>query len=670
MIDTQTKQRTFREFCNWVVTEPELSVNTVMVEAMTYAPVQKYFSTHTEDLAKLSALSETEALGYLRALFSEPGFFTPGEHEGATTGLPTETVPPAHTQETDEAVKSAKNLRTQKEAWVRSLVPEFVEELAKKKRSGATTPADEIPKERAEKAAKIIEEVLIKTPPDEIILIQKIEEKITHTSDLLPYKPIIVAAAKRMIEKPDVISGLRQRVEEEKARTAKELTPEEMMHFVQAKEVVSQVRNRPGGVGSFGPPPASVVQKTIAKPTPKSVQAELVQALVRAADDDGIVGGVIARLGKNVATREGIKAFIVTGSQELSQHAPSGGGAILDLVSDVVSAGKTDPGLMADYIAASHGGHFSFVEYLLVLQQRSDPGSLTRSSSGLLHWAAGIGLEKGTKTALGIGKLTAKEVGAAALTKIGLKGIASWAGGPVGFVLVLVGDKLLEWGGKIVGATINTANYLLSGGIISSILQGKPASLLDTFVLFPVVLMVILVALFVFPWFLNLQQFPEDVRRTALVTSVGGGAPGPEAPKCLDMSIAATTTGPTEAPTAIEYTVNVSPTCEGELAIGSAIVSFSSIGATTTPIAPQTITPAQLSGGSFSFSLPVGPQMNNSVIAAIFTLSATVGTTSTSGVVNTTTVIGNPVNDILIPGNAGFPPMGWCVGTNTPASPL
>lgn len=140
------------------------------------------------------------------------------------------------------------------------------------------------------------------------------------------------------------------------------------------------------------------------------------------------------------------------------------------------------------------------------------------------------------KTSLGgAGRFVLKE-GAEALAK---KAAGKTIGGAIGawlssaipipgiqLVGYFVGDvvigKILEWG----GAALSAAGRVLSGSVFTSILQGKPASWIDTFFLLPVILIILIPLLFIFPWVLNIPQFADDVRRTALVTSVGGGGEG------------------------------------------------------------------------------------------------------------------------------------------------
>lgn len=223
------------------------------------------------------------------------------------------------------------------------------------------------------------------------------------------------------------------------------------------------------------------------------------------------VAQVTETIGKRVATSNAIRMAIRSG--DLTRGAPAAGHI----------------GGLASSVFASFGGvNMHAIEAI--------------GHSGALEWLStqsfyAYAVIQKLKTTLGTaGKFVLKE-GAGALAKkvggFGLKKLiggtlGSVFGGPVGavvgsFVTDVVIGKTLEWGGKIISG----AGYLMSGGVFTSILQGKPASLLDTFVLFPVVLMVALVALFVFPWFLNLQQFPEDVRRTALLESMEGGGNTP-----------------------------------------------------------------------------------------------------------------------------------------------
>lgn len=139
------------------------------------------------------------------------------------------------------------------------------------------------------------------------------------------------------------------------------------------------------------------------------------------------------------------------------------------------------------------------------------------------------------KTSLGgAGKFVIKEGAEAVAKKVGGKSIGGAIGAWLGTALPLppgisnaigyvVGDvildKIIEWG----GAALSAVGYVFSGGVLTSILQGKPASLTDTLFLFPLLIIVLIPLLFIFPWVLNIPQFSDDVRRTALLESMGGG---------------------------------------------------------------------------------------------------------------------------------------------------
>ena len=697
-IQTQEKTKTQGEFLAWVVRELDhgtIDPAVAIEQGATYEDIQQFY---VENPHVVTWALQDESSARLRSLFSDPRIVIPEPPVGAETltqfgptttttdALPTRPISPARTRATKQMRQTFLGMRQQKIRQqaenAKKIAHDWVEELRKRRLY------DQKQEKQVEQVAQInfTEPVYArseKEAQDELV------HRFTQTPTFSTIKPQVATITKTVLTKhPQTVASLWAKTETitTHAFFANEdvisptvvaqaidsgLSEEQSISLARATEVVTQARTAPEGINSFAFP----------KTPQKGEQAALVRTLTHAAGDDGIVGGIILRLGEGVATREEIGAFIRDGANSLAGQAPTGGtgGSI---ISNLFTVGQPKSEEVTQYVSALYKHKLthattevfpSFMEFLLVRERINNPGSFTTTSSGLLRYGAEAGMQKGAKAALGLGaNATAKQIGAAAVAKFlpSLVGtaIAGPLGTAIGVVITLFGGKILEWGGKIVSGTIGAAGYLLSGGVLTSILQGKPASLLDTFVLLPIILVGMVIALFVFPWFMNLQQFPDTVRRTALVEHMSGGAPGPEAPKCLIMAITATPTGPVDKPTAIEYTVSVSPTCEGSLVVNEASVSFSSIGATTATIAPQVITGAQLSSGSFSFTIPVGPQLNDSVIAATFTLSATVGATSTSGVVTTATVIGNPVNDILIPGNAGFPPMGWCVGTNTPAS--
>lgn len=549
MADTQTQKKTLEQFSQWVVGEPELDVDSVIAEAMTYTPIREYFATHTEDLTGVFTAQPDESIQRLRTLFSNPRIFLPASPQGtetltqftpyedAMTSLPVELVTPTRIKMVEQTHKTVSDLNKKRVAWIRDLVPEFVENLAQKQREKAGQ-TQTIPPEQVKIISKVVEEALEKPATAQAEIVNQAEEQAAKIPELAPFKPVVVETVKEFIARPIVAKRLLADTEVKTARAvivngsvtnpgvfaqavANGLTEKEAVSYAQAAEVVTQARTAPGGVRSFGVPLA-------AKPDEAALQqSSIVGIWTRATNDEGFIGKVALRIGEEAAQSEQFKRYVLEATTRLSQQKPTSGAAV-SIVSDVFASGKHSE-VVADYAAAlwqykqAHPKATealpSFMEYLIIWQQRQNPDAITRSPSGLLEWGAQIGLEKAAASA-GI-KLTAKEVGKAALTKLIPALAGSILATPVGGIILFFSDTLIKWGVKIAGGAFN---YVLSLGPLNTILQSKPASLADTFVLFPFILMGALVLLFAVPIlpFLNFADFPQTVRNAALVTSMGG----------------------------------------------------------------------------------------------------------------------------------------------------
>jgi len=152
---------------------------------------------------------------------------------------------------------------------------------------------------------------------------------------------------------------------------------------------------------------------------------------------------------------------------------------------------------------------------------------------------------------------------------------------------------------------------------------------------------------------------------SSLVTNLnmGGGGPLSEN-QYMDTTITATpATLIGNRPTAIRYSACVKPKgSPASFKINSVQVKFSVYGFQgNSGLNDPEINPASFSNGCYTFTVPIGPQLENTVIAASFIVNADAGTNvGVSGFASASTVIGNPTNDILIPGTGGYQPGGWC----------
>jgi hypothetical protein len=372
----------------------------------------------------------------------------------------------------------------------------------------------------------------------------------------------------------------------------------------------------------------------------------------RVTNSDSKIAEIADRIGEGVAQSDQFKDFIRRGNAYAASHSSGGLG---NIVSGIASNMRISDEQMVDYMEvlykknsgatinptelfAGHGLHISHFEI----------GGL---SDWVTEWIARKKAGSITRTALSVGaKTSAKEVGIALLSRLGLKGLGATLGGPVGWVALLAGDKLIDLGGKALAGL----QSLTPGAIINSIVSGKPDDLSKTFALFPVVLTVVLVLFFIFPWPLNVYQFPDNVRRTALVTQ-GGGEVDP-IPSCIKTVITATPNPPTGTPTSIQYTVSVSSTCSGDLDIQNAVVSFTIFGGTGT-IAPHPISSSDLQDGSYTFTIPVGSQFNNTVVTGTITVTGSVGEDTATGTGSVSTIIGTPPTGCFVlaePGGSGY----------------
>lgn len=163
-----------------------------------------------------------------------------------------------------------------------------------------------------------------------------------------------------------------------------------------------------------------------------------------------------------------------------------------------------------------------------------------------LSWLSNtIAQKTGGKVASAVVGTAAKEAGkratTAVLTKLGLSALIGAASGGTSLVVQAVAQGGLWLGGKIMGF----AGFLFSGQWITNLLSSTGTSdwKKDQPLILAAGVIILLVALFLFPWFFNFNYMYDLVTKTPLAVNVQGkigpgGGPGidcektPEAPEC------------------------------------------------------------------------------------------------------------------------------------------
>ena len=156
--------------------------------------------------------------------------------------------------------------------------------------------------------------------------------------------------------------------------------------------------------------------------------------------------------------------------------------------------------------------------------------------SGVGGWALSwlsntIAQKTGGKVASAVVGTAAKEAGkraaAAVLTKLGLSALVGTASGGVSLMIQAAVQGGLWLGGKIMGL----AGFLFSGQWITNLLSstGKSDWRKDQPLILAAGAIILLIALFLFPWFFNFNYMNDLVNKEALVPGLGGAVrPGPE----------------------------------------------------------------------------------------------------------------------------------------------
>lgn len=106
----------------------------------------------------------------------------------------------------------------------------------------------------------------------------------------------------------------------------------------------------------------------------------------------------------------------------------------------------------------------------------------------------------------------------------------------------------------------------------------------------------------------------------------------------------------------MRYTITIQPKgSPGSFTINAINIAFSVYGGSGSPgLDAPTITPDMLSDGTFSFVLPFGPQLNDSVVTGTVNANVSIGANAgVNGSASVSTVIGNPSIDCFVFGGAG-----------------
>ncbi len=222
------------------------------------------------------------------------------------------------------------------------------------------------------------------------------------------------------------------------------------------------------------------------------------------------------------------------------------------------------------------------------------------------------------------------------LTAVGGEALAGLLGGPPVWIagLLAIGSGLL---GKIGGWFKNVPGlktvFSKEDWWILALISG------------PIILIIFLT---------SLNQFNVD---SSLATNLVMGGGQQEENQYLDVSITATPASSVgNRPTAIRYDACVKPKgAPSSFKINGASVTFSAYGATGNPnLNAPTINPDMFSGGCYSFTIPVGSGLDNSVITATFDVNADAGNQlGVDGSDTVSTVIGNPSIECFAFGPAG-----------------
>lgn len=260
----------------------------------------------------------------------------------------------------------------------------------------------------------------------------------------------------------------------------------------------------------------------------------------------------------------------------------------------------------------------------------------------------------------------AKKLGIGFLTKIGAPAwLIAYGSTPVGWI-IYAATIFLPGILKNVGSA--AASKMAGGGLgsiqaASGAIAGVVQNALGTHYKDPneknIMLLALTVAVLPFLLiFLTTSMHINMQRAQFLPIGVEGGMEG-DNPQQFNLSITATpVAGTGSVPSAISYTISISALNPNEpLTINSLSVSFSVFGGTGSPtLATVTIPASSISGGSFTFSVPITQQYNNSLVTATVTAStSTVTQPNVSGTASASTIIGTPPTGCFVFGPAGQP---------------
>ena len=263
-------------------------------------------------------------------------------------------------------------------------------------------------------------------------------------------------------------------------------------------------------------------------------------------------------------------------------------------------------------------------------------------------WAVRLGAQKliGSAVAGGAKSLAGEGLRRGAIGVLGKLGLTA-AGGVATGGTSLLAQAALWAGGSLLGRIGRGIKSVFAG--LAGV-GGTNQSQTDWTIVIILAITVLIPMLFF---------FGGDISRTSsLVSSVGGELDEAGGSQFIQLSKTANPSSiPNNNPTSITYTIQVGPTNPSDsFAITSVTDNFSVYGKSTATLSSPNITPGDLADGSFSYTVPLGGQFQDSVITNTLTVVADVGGRSgETKYVSTSVIIGTPPTGCFTWGGGGRP---------------
>lgn len=495
---TTTKdQVSLRDFFKQTLADIEtgggVSAEAFLGQGTAYQEVREYFAAHPDGAARLLLLDGSKLQQTIKDLCEHPWVFL-GLETPAAEGLLANRFPVYAESPIDQArwEKTKKAVKNQF-ARMEPKVTNFVTELRNRRLYGSPEDAEKVTKELAkpiyamsleaiheETKRRILEKI---ETQDRAAALQAIDEALSQTGldqDIVTAARIAETATQTMLTHEDIVNA---DIVVEAIATGR--NPDQAADLARVATVVNQSRGTKEGLGSFGRAANDIIKTVFPDLTPQNLPTAFARAWESASSDtEKFVGDMTERLGREATESREFGDFVRRGNEFAAQHRGGGG------FGGFFSPARASRADVEDYVEVlwlrDHAATPNIQEFFLAKIHKEHPLLYHfEFRESLFDWALRWGAKKeagaAAKTIVGAGaKATAKEVGVAFLTKIGLGRLAGLLGGPAGWIIVGA-TTVFSFAGSFVSklaaggiGSLRTASGAL-GEYASSVLNAPPA---------------------------------------------------------------------------------------------------------------------------------------------------------------------------------------------------